>query len=95
MTKEEYVSYARKEFEIKQKNFEHWLESLNNSPKEFIYYKKEFNPRYTQDFYKLNCPKCKCSLLYAGQLYQTFVCSKCFSDYAVDNEYFVDELKEK
>ena len=74
MTKEDYVSYARKEFEIKQKNFEHWVESLNNSPKEFIYYKKEFN-HYIQDFYKLNCPKCKCYLLYEGQIYHTFICS--------------------
>ena len=36
MTKYQYITKKKQEFEYKRKRFESWIESLNENPKEYV-----------------------------------------------------------
>lgn len=93
MTKEEYLTLQKEKFEKEVKEFENWLNSFENPPKECVCFKK---PSYFYDsnpkIIKVSCPKCDCHLIYYGRNSKRYICSSCFSEFIITDEYCSTEL---
>lgn len=93
MTKEQYISKKKKEFEAETEKFESWIKSFDEKPKEYVSYAlKPYIDCDPYDVKRLSCPQCRSHFFYRGRKYGIYVCSVCFCEVGKTNGIYIVEL---